>query len=81
MFTKAFKIQGESKVKGKDLEALILNLKKQFNPDSITKIFLENEQCIQQKLNGSKIIIYHLDEYPAFVDGTGNNEFIPSGTL
>lgn len=27
------------------------------------------------------MIIYHTDEYPAFVDGTGKEDFVPSSNI
>ncbi|CAD8055064.1 unnamed protein product [Paramecium sonneborni] len=78
MFGKTIKIQGSVLLKGKERENFETALRKQFNALTVKKIFEDSEQCMQEKLNGSKMIIYHTDEYPAFVDGTGKEDYVPS---
>lgn len=78
MFGKSLKVQGSIRLKDKDLKNFTLNLKKSFDSYTIDKIFEDSEECLQEKLIGSKMIIYHMDEYPAFVDGTGKDDFVPS---
>jgi translation initiation factor 2D len=65
-------------LKGKDRDNFETVLKKQFDALTVRKIFEDSEECMQEKLVGSKMIIYHTDEYPAFIDGTGKEDYVPS---
>ena len=65
-------------MKGKERENFETVLKKQFDALTVRKMFEDSDECMQEKLVGSKMIIYHTDEYPAFVDGTGKEDYVPS---
>lgn len=78
MFKKTLKIQGSSTLSGKDRKVLADTLKKSLNPESVDKLFKETETVMQEKLSGSKMIVYLTDEYPAFIDATGKGDIFPS---
>jgi translation initiation factor 2D len=78
MFKKPIKLGGQNQLSGKDKKTIKNKLVAQFDPETVEKLFANNDKIICSKVSGSKMLLYVSDDYPLFVDGTGKEEYFLS---
>lgn len=78
MFKKPLKVSTHNLLGGKDKKTLKKDLCKLFHQKSIEHFFENNEKVYCDKMQGSKIVVYSTDNFPAFVDSTGKGAFFPT---
>lgn len=78
MFKKKFKISSNNILSGKDKKKIVKDLSKICTGECVEHFFEKNEKIFQNKLQGSKIVIYSIEEYPAFIDATSKGDYFPT---
>ena len=78
MFKKALKVSSHNVLAGKDKKSLKKELSTVYDPDSIENFFETNDKLYCDKLQGSKILIYSTEKYPAIIDSTGKGAYFPT---
>lgn len=78
MFKGAIKVASHNPISNKDRKKLKKDLTKDFPSDVLDMIFIKSSEISATKLQGSAIILYSDEEFPLFVDSTGNGDFFPS---
>lgn len=78
MFKKPLKISTHNILGGKDKKTLKKEMSVLFHAKSIEHFFDTNEKIYCDKIQGSKIVLYSTDNFPAFVDSTGKGAYFPT---
>lgn len=78
MFKAPIKVASHNPISNKDRKKLKKDLTKDFPSDVVDMIFIKSSEISATKLQGSSIVIYSDEEFPLFVDSTGNGDFFPS---
>jgi hypothetical protein len=79
MFKKPFKISAHNSLSGKDKKKLAADLKKFLDPDSVAALIENNDtDVVINKISGSKMVLYSIDNVPYFVDATGKGVYFPT---
>ena len=81
MFKKPLKVSTHNLLGGKDKKSLKKELCTSFHAKSIEHFFDANEKIYCDKMQGSKVVVYSTDTYPAFVDSTGKGAYFPTRTF
>ena len=81
MFKKPLKVSNHNLLGGKDKKSLKKELCTSFHAKSIEHFFDVNEKIYCDKMQGSKVVVYSTDTYPAFVDSTGKGAYFPTRTF
>lgn len=78
MFKKPLKVSSHNVLAGKDKKSLKKELLAHFHPESVERFLEKNEKILCDKLQGSKMLIYSTETYPALIDSTGKGTYFPS---
>lgn len=78
MFKKPLKVSNQSLLGGKDKKTLKKDLSVHFHVKSIEHFFDSNEKIYCNKMQGSKIVLYSTETFPAIVDSTGKGTYFPT---
>ena len=78
MFKKPLKVSTRNILGGKDKKSLKKELSVLFNSKSVEHFLETNEKINCEKMQGSKIVVYSTDTYPAIVDSTGKGAYFPT---
>ena len=79
MFKKTIKVSSHNVISGKDRKKLCADLKKLYDDQSVTLLLEKGDPAItSDKISGSKMLVYSIDNVPLFVDSTGKGALFPS---
>jgi len=79
MFKKAFKVSSKNNLSGKDRKKLVTELSKYYDPESVSMLLEKNNPTvIVNKVQGSKIVLYLIDDIPVLVDESGKGDLFPT---
>lgn len=78
MFKKPLKVSSHNVLAGKDKKSLKKELLALFHPESVDKFLEKNEKILCDKIQGSKMLIFSTETYPALIDSTGKGTYFPS---
>jgi len=82
MFKKAFKVSSKNNLSGKDRKKLVNDLSKYYDPESVSMLLEKNNPSIVvNKIQGSKIVLYLIDDIPVIVDASGKGDLFPSSNV
>jgi len=79
MFKKPIKVSSNNSLSGKDVKKIVADLSKFLDPVSVSALLEQNKPVITiNKLSGSKMVLYSIDNIPILVDATGKGDYFPS---
>jgi len=78
MFKKPLKVSTHNILGGKDKKSLKKELSVLFQAKSLEHFFDSNEKIYCDKMQGSKVVIYSTDAFPAIIDSTGKGAYFPT---
>jgi hypothetical protein len=79
MFKKPFKVASHNSLSGKDRKKLAADLKKFLDPDAVAALLENNDpDVVINKISGSKMVLYSIDNVPYFIDATGKGVYFPT---